>query len=368
MTNNPNNTAIYRVLSIDGGGMRGLYSATYLELLVKLAQERFGADLSDFGGKFDLIVGTSTGAILGSGLVAGVPLSKISSLYTQYGKEIFPRKLPKNKFSLLIHPRRSLNRRGNRALRKALQEVFEGATLVSVYRDRKIGLVIPAVNCTTHRAWVFKTPHDPSSNGRDNKYLLADVCLASSAAPIYRSLAAIRQPENLETVDVFADGGLWANNPIMVSLIEALRNAEPEQAIEIYCLGTTPAPPGSVINPNKPHWGLFDWQFGGRAVNLELDSQSWVNDQMAKMLLTHLNRPVSITRFPQPVVSGEQGALLALDNASKESLDLQKQLAATAVDETNQLINREEGAGKKIAQLLGQMKASNQEPLKEAGL
>lgn len=342
----------YRVLSIDGGGMRGLFSVSYLEGLVELAKKRFESDLTDLGKKFNLIVGTSTGAILGSGLAAGISLADIHTLYTLHGKKIFPKAMPKNKLPLLFHQRAKLNKQGDKALRQALKEAFGQLTLASLYRDRKIGLVVPAVNCTTHKAWVFKTPHDPSSSMRDNEYSLIDVCLASSAAPIYRSLATVKQSGHSTTADIFADGGLWANNPILIALIEALRNTNRDQTIEIYCLGTSPAPAGSVLDPTNPHWGLQEWHFGGRAIELALDSQALVCDQMAGMLLPHLDRLVSIIRFPQPVISGVQGELLGLDNASNQSFDLLRQLAATAVDQTNQLINGDDASGGFIAKLL----------------
>lgn len=347
------NDNTYRVLSIDGGGMRGLFSVTYLEGLINLAKRRYNVDLCDFGKEFNLIVGTSTGSILGGALAAGVSLSDVSSLYTSYGEKIFRKKLPSNKLALLFHQRAKLNKEGDKALQTALEAAFGQMTLASLYRDRKIGLVIPAVNFTTHKAWVFKTPHDPSSNQRDNEYSLVDACLASSAAPIYRSLASIKQPDNADTLDVFADGGLWANNPVLVALIEALRNTSPDQSIEIYCLGTSPAPTGSVLDPQNPHWGLKDWHFGGRAIELALDSQAEVCDQMARMLLPNLDRPASIIRFPQPLMSGEQGELLGLDHTSKQSLDLLKKFAAKAVDQTNQLINSDKEDGRHIAKLLG---------------
>ncbi len=345
-------SSTYRVLSIDGGGMRGLFSVAYLEGLVKLAKNRFNSNISDLGKEFNLIAGTSTGAILGCGLAAGISLSDIHNLYTSHGEQIFPKKLPSNKLALFFHNRSKLNRLGDEALRQALKEAFGQMTMASLFRDRQIGLVIPAVNCITHKAWAFKTPHDPQSSQRDDEYSLIDVCLASSAAPIYRSLATIKQPGNTDTFDIFADGGLWANNPILVALIEALRNTNQEQSIEIYCLGTSPATAGSVLDTKNPHWGLEEWHFGGRAIELALDSQAVVYDQMSSMLLPHLNRPVSIIRFPQPSVSGEQGKLLSIDNASVQSLDLLKQLAATGVDQTNQLINSEDVSGKRIAELL----------------
>lgn len=333
--------------------MRGLYSCAYLRGMVDTGKAKYGAELVDFGKKFDLIVGTSTGAILGSGLAAGIPLSDICDLYTECGPGIFPEKLPDAPVKLVFHPRSKLNERGDAALRKALAGKFNDLTLGQLYQNRRIGLAITAVNCATHRAYVFKTPHDKTSNHRDDDLTLVDACLASSAAPIYRSIAVINQEESLLDNSMFIDGGLWANNPVLVALIEALRNTDEDQEIEIFCLGTSPAPAGSVLDQDSPHWGLLKWKFGGRAIEYAMDSQSVVYDQMAGMLLDHINRNVSITRFPQPVPSADQAPLLALDDASQKAMTLLKQLAARAIDETNQLINTGGEKGKRIAALFG---------------
>ena len=349
-----NSTEKYRVLSIDGGGMRGLYSCAYLQGMLNTGNAKHGVDLNDFGKQFDLIVGTSTGAILGTGLAAGIPLSEICNLYTEYGLEIFPEKLPDAATKLVFHPRSKLNMRGDAALKKTLKSKFNDLTLGQLYQNRQIGLAITAVNCATHRAYVFKTPHDKTSNHRDDDVTLVDACMASSAAPIYRSIAVINQEESLLDNSMFIDGGLWANNPVLVSLIEALRNADKDQEIEIFCLGTSPAPAGSVLNEDDPHWGLIKWKFGGRAIEYAMDSQSVVYDQMAEMLLGHINKKVSVTRFPQPVPSADQAPLLALDDASQQAMTLLKQLAARAIDETNQLINTGSEKGKRIAALFGE--------------
>ena len=217
------------MLSIDGGGMRGLFSCAYLQGMVSTGKERFNADLSDIGKEFDLIVGTSTGAILGAGLAAGVPLSDICDLYTEFGSKIFPEKLPESKSKLLFHNRTKLNKIGDEALREVLESKFGDLTFARLFRDRQIGLAVTAVNCSTHRAYVFKTPHDHESNHRDNNVTLVDACLASSAAPIYRSIAVINQTETTSEDSMFIDGGLWANNPVLVALIEALRNTDEDQ-------------------------------------------------------------------------------------------------------------------------------------------
>lgn len=348
------------MLSVDGGGMRGLFSCAYLQGMLATGVSRFNNDHTDFGKQFDLIVGTSTGAILGAGLAVGIPLSDICDLYTESGPKIFPEKLPESKAKLLFHHRSKLNKSGDEALRLVLANKFDDITLSQLYQERRIGLAITAVNCATHRAYVFKTPHDKTSNHRDDEVSLVDACLASSAAPIYRSIAVINKSGSRLDNSMFFDGGLWANNPVLVALIEALRNTDTEQEIEIFCLGTSPAPAGSVLDPDEPHWGLRDWQFGGRAIEYALDSQSKVSDQMAMMLLGHINRDVSITRFPQPVPSADQASLLALDDASQQAMALLKQLASMAVDETNQLMNSGGNDGKRIAALFGDKCLANE--------
>ena len=91
MTDGPNRL---RVLSIDGGGMRGVYTSAYLSALAKQAAARREIGDLDVGKAFDLIVGTSTGGIIACALAAGIPLDEVAELYRRHGKEIFPMKMP----------------------------------------------------------------------------------------------------------------------------------------------------------------------------------------------------------------------------------------------------------------------------------
>lgn len=81
--------APFRVLSLDGGGMRGTYTATYLDRVTSaFALRRSVTDL-DIGAAFDLIVGTSTGGIIACALAAGIPLQAVVSLYVDHGPLFF---------------------------------------------------------------------------------------------------------------------------------------------------------------------------------------------------------------------------------------------------------------------------------------
>jgi uncharacterized protein len=88
---NNHDTKPFRVLTLDGGGMRGLYTVSLLETLSQRFDNQFKTYDPDIGKVFDLICGTSTGAILASALAVGIPLKKVQSLYIEKGKKIFPK-------------------------------------------------------------------------------------------------------------------------------------------------------------------------------------------------------------------------------------------------------------------------------------
>lgn len=327
-----------RVLCLDGGGMRGIYTAAYLSFVASTFARRRSASSLDVGAGFDLIAGTSTGAIIGCGLALGIPLEKIVQLYRQHGKAIFPRKLP-DKFgtNLAVDLRRRPRalRNGEKALRGALDDCFGTATVGSVYAERKIALAIPTVDIAQHRSWVFKTPHLPTSNHRDDNYMLVDVCLATSAAPLFRSLAAVEPASGVTSRMMFADGGLWANNPVLVGMIEALQMGRPDQPIEIFCLGTCSLPAGEDISQVRADRGLLEWRFGGEAAKLAIDAQQFAYDHMARMLSKHVNRPCEVIRFPSNQVPAAMLKYLDLDDTRAEAAEALVNQARADADMTN---------------------------------
>jgi uncharacterized protein len=312
----------FRVLCLDGGGMRGIYTAAYMSGLSQAFAIKRSLRALDVGAAFDLIAGTSTGAIIACALAAGVALDDVVQLYRRHGKEIFPRKLPGSfGFALLadfLYRRKSL-REGEKALRAALQDCFGDATIGSVYSARKIALAIPAVDMSTHKGWVFKTPHLANSSHRDDNYTLAEVCLATTAAPLFRALAVIDQPGGVGARSMFADGGLWANNPVLVGLIDALEMAAPGQRLELFCLGTCSPPAGDDVSCIRCDRGLLDWKFGGEAAKLAVDAQEYAYDQMARMLSRHLDRQCDVIRFPREHIPAALMKYLDLDESSQEA-------------------------------------------------
>jgi hypothetical protein len=354
---------VLRVLCIDGGGMRGIYTAAYIEGLV----QRFAAQRNvpglDFGKAFKLIVGTSTGAIVACGLAAGVQPAKLCQIYRNCGPKIFPIRLPQeltinwvkvpNEFRKQILDRPKYLAQGAEALKEALTEQFGERTLGQIYREREIALAVPAVEMSNHAAWVFKTPHlEGRTTHRDSHYSLVDVCMATSAAPIFRSLAAIKNPDTPGS-RVFCDGGLWANSPVLVGLIEALKIAEEDEVIEIYCLSTCPRPSGEQVREEEVNRGLAGWKFGGAAVALSLDAQEFVTHHMARMLIPHLKHEVRIIRFPADKVPASIMDYLDLDETRPEAMDALISQANTDVNlTTSRCSDANDSEGQLMCQLM----------------
>ena len=310
----------FRVLSLDGGGMRGLYTASVLSTL---AQRFSPKNPLDIGKGFDLIVGTSTGGILACALASGVSIDRVIDLYRNEGPKIFGDPVPKNVAAKLLWAIRNLlsPANPNDQLRSSLKAIFGNETLGILYARRKIGLCITSLDLATHKSKVFKTAHDPKRSADDAR-TLEDVCIATSAAPIILPVGSIANPHIQGQVSHFVDGGLWANNPVLIALVEALHVSETDQPIEIISIGTCPPPSGGVLLPSEAKRGLLGWNFGIRALELSMDGQASGHQFMAEFLIQHLvgcGRHVNLLRLDQSAPSAEQANHLGLDCASERA-------------------------------------------------
>ena len=195
----------FRILALSGGGFLGLYTAAVLAAL----EQRAGVPLAR---RFDLIAGTSVGAILAMALAYEIPMSRVVRLFTERGTEVFStRALPSGSISQLFDLARAISgpKYDGRALRQTLTRWFGSRTL----GDALHPVVIPAANVTRCETKVFKTPHAPGSTG-DEHLAAVDVVMAACAAPGY--FAAVRLGGAL-----YADGGLFAVAPDLIALHEA---------------------------------------------------------------------------------------------------------------------------------------------------
>ena len=351
----------YRVLSLDGGGMRGIYTGAFLARLTDQFARIRGESALDLGRGFDLITGTSTGAIVGCALAVGRPMTEIVGLYREHGPKIFPHRISGKRSAIYRATQGSRYvRAGDKALREALEGVLGDTTMLDVFKGRGISVSIPAVLMSEHRAWVFKKT--PRSGVRDDHYPLVDVCMATSAAPIYRSLAAIDDPNTPDgPQQVFADGGLWANNPIMVGLVDALTIASPDRPIEIFSLGTCPRPEGDHLNAETAHRSMLDWSLGADVAPLSISAQEFAFDHMARLLanaVSNCGRSIRRVRFPNKPVPASMMPYLALDDTRPEAMDRLVGQAHTDADLTKSSCDDPNSAdGRMIHRLMNELPA-----------
>lgn len=304
----------FKILCIDGGGIKGLYSA---QVLAKF-EEVFTTHLSDH---FDLICGTSTGGIIALGASLKIPMADVVKFYEQKGPGIFSQWIKwggiGGKHLLSIRQALFLNKYASSPLRKALEEVFGVKTL----GESNNLLCIPAYNITTGTPRIFKK--DYATLTEDENKLYVDVALATSAAPTY---FPVKEINNVH----YVDGGLFANNPVLVGLTEYLfkwAHTGKFDGVEILSISSCEKTNGE--NPKFKYRSFLGWK------NTLFDSYSNGQSKSIDFFLQQLkksgalNFSLDIVRVTNGSLSGEQEKLVELDNASNKSIKLLKALGLT---------------------------------------
>jgi patatin-like phospholipase/acyl hydrolase len=226
-----------RVLSIDGGGIRGLIPALVLTEIETRSEKRIFE-------LFDLIAGTSSGGILACALCAPDPLpaEQLVSLYQDEGPTIFDRDV----FQRIRSGEGLLDERYDAdALERALDRFLSDKRLAEAKPD----LLVPAFNMTEPGPNFFKTRKARETPDTDD-FPLSVVARATSAAPTYF--------EPLEVNDsALVDGGVFAVNPAMSAFAEVMR-FQPTAEVLLVSLGTGQRTRKRTFDQVKD-WGLIEW-------------------------------------------------------------------------------------------------------------
>ncbi|RMG94197.1 MAG: hypothetical protein D6706_14185 [Chloroflexi bacterium] len=299
----------YRILSIDGGGIRGL--------LVAVLLERLEASHPGFLAQIDLFAGTSTGGILALGLAAGMPPAKGRELYEQKGPQVFADSFWHNVKNLGFAIGAQY---GNENLKIALQEILQDKKL----KELEKRVVISAFDldnetAASHkpRSWKPKFFHNFPGPDSDGEELAIDIALRTSAAPGF-----------FPVYQGYIDGGVVANNPAMCAVAQALdprTGQQPLEEIVLLSIGTGHNP--KYIKAYNEDWGWLQWAVRLRSgtetpvelplLEIILDGSLGVADFQCRRLLheryhrlnPHLTRPIGlddITEIPALVEAGEQ--------------------------------------------------------------
>ncbi|MDI9240209.1 CBASS cGAMP-activated phospholipase [Lysobacter sp. LF1] len=237
-----------RILSLDGGGIRGLVSCLWLEGVEDaLAQ----------GGKpgllkqFDLLAGSSTGAIVACGLAMGLPPTQLAELYRSNRHLIFPGMADRlwSRATRLFTQGVSAPRYDAKGLEKVLKKVFGATTL----GQAKKPLLVTSYDTIERKPIVFKSFKPEHAN-----LPMWEVCRASSAAPTYFPAFAMKVEGRARSM---IDGGVVANNPTACAIAEALRkDARVDSAQDLVVLSVGTGQRNRPIDlKSAQEWGAVEW-------------------------------------------------------------------------------------------------------------
>jgi patatin-like phospholipase/acyl hydrolase len=230
----------YRILSFDGGGLRGLIS---LGVLKRLSAE-LGGD--EWFRNADLYAGTSTGGLIALALASGKSIDDITSFYTGYGPDIFNRSslyYISSVFKFLHAGYRNV------VLERQLTNMFGEKKL----DDLRKKVVLTSFDLSTRGKrvirWAPKIFHNFEGDDQD-KNLLRNVGLYTSAAPTY-----------LPSVDGYVDGGVCANNPSMCALAQVLdpRNEIKRDISEVRLISVGTGENPISVRKKRVRWGILGW-------------------------------------------------------------------------------------------------------------
>lgn len=275
----------YRILTLDGGGIRGVLTAVLLE--------RLKGAVPGFLEGTDLYAGSSTGGILALALAAGVDPTELRNLYEARGAVIFDDTIWDDVVDLGKLRGADYD---NQGLRRELKRVLGRRTRL---KDLQSSVVVTSFDLDNEhpdpekRYWKPKIFHNlpgPDSDGDQPAYLVG---LYTSAAPTY-----------FPSVDGYIDGGVVANNPSMVALAQTQdRRAFPKPPalsdVRLLSLGT--GMPLTYVTGRRLDWGYTQWI--KPLVNLMLDGTMGVADFQCRQFLAgnyHRLAPVfpANTAFP----------------------------------------------------------------------
>nr|BAJ93392.1 predicted protein [Hordeum vulgare subsp. vulgare]BAJ94292.1 predicted protein [Hordeum vulgare subsp. vulgare] len=320
------------ILSIDGGGVRGIIPATILAFLEKELQKLDGADarIADY---FDVIAGTSTGGLLTVMLAApnkdGKPLfnaENLAQFYINESPKIFPQK-------------DSIFSKIGTALGMVTGPKYNGKYLQSLLRERLgetrldgalTSLVIPTFDIAHLQPTIFSSfqlKNQPTKNA-----LLSDITISTSAAPTFFPAHYFETDDGNGGTRAFnlIDGGVAANNPTLCAMSQVAEDiivagngdllGKSYMVISIGC-GTSSNPKGKYSAKDAAKWGILNWILKGGTVPI-LDMFSASSGDMVDIHLSVLSAALGSShqylRIQYDQLSGSAGSI---DDCSKANLN-----------------------------------------------
>lgn len=270
---------LFRVLSLDGGGAKGFYTLGILREIEALLDCRIHE-------RFDLIFGTSTGAIIAAMLALGKSVDEIYGLYKKYVPTVMSKKTANTRSS---------------ALEVLSKEVFGDA----MFEDVKTNVGIVATKWMLERPMIFKANIE-QAHGRKATFApgfgvkIGDAVQASCSAYPYfnRKIVVTDKADNVELID----GGFCANNPTLYAIADAVVSLRaPQEDIRVVSLGVGTYPPPKQSRFSKDYWTSKTPGVQLLQKTLEINTQSM--DQLRAILFKHIATVRISESFSEPAMA-----------------------------------------------------------------
>lgn len=314
-----------RVLSLTGGGYRGLFTAQVLVQLCEHARRTGRLDRA-----FDVFAGTSIGGLMACALAVGVLPRRVLDAIDAYGPRIFPAKRQRTLRRVLFGSLYDADH-----LAKAIEACLGRQHAQTLLKDVKKGLVVPAVNWVTGQTEIFMSGFMGKAHASDAT--LRDVCLATAAAPTYF------RAHEMEGMPML-DGGLAANNPDIVAITEIARRW-PERFARIQMLSVGTAGADGLRHAAKANKSGLAW--ANMLPNFMISVQESSAAAQAQRLLG--DRYVRVNYAPSRRDPAFDNLDLANETTRQALLDAGTQTAQRAYQQHQAFVDRLLGGGMRAA-------------------
>ena len=254
------NADTFHILTLDGGGTRGIYTAQLLAKIEQAFQRRIRTC-------FDLIAGTSTGAIIAGAAVSDIPMQDIVELFETEAPHIFRRRWYRIPLFLSKYPSQKLT------------QILAAHLPATPLGEIATPLMITSSEISKSEIHIFRSNYrsqDSEIAPTDADTNLREAILASCAAPTFFA------PKSLNNA-LLADGGLWANNPSTIAFTEAL-SAFGKDAREVRMLSIGTGHSVNMYN-NRRGWGFLTGWGGAKLISYVMTLQSQASADMVRLLL-----------------------------------------------------------------------------------
>jgi patatin-like phospholipase/acyl hydrolase len=280
----------YRIITFDGGGVRGVYTARLLERIL--------TEVPGLIEKTHLLAGTSTGGIVALGLASGFSATRLVSLYRDNATRIFD--------SSWLHELADLHGLSG--------SEYDNSNLIAILKGEfgstRLGqlgkkVLVPSFQLDNQdpqagkRMWKPKFFHNFPGPDSDGDELVVDVAIRTSAAPVY-----------FPTYQVYIDGGVVANDPSVAALAQALDKDTGAQKLEdlvLFSVGTGTNP--TYIAGHDLDWGIAQW--AKPLVSLMIDGVMGVAEYQCRRLLGGRYFRLE-PQLPKPVALDDASAVTSL--------------------------------------------------------